>query len=215
MVDVGITLDEVSMARVKNALQGLSQNTGRTMYQSVMYAANLVCQSGRADSRPAMKLRKIQKNPLAMGRKVKGRDLMQLSAREQRAFMIEAFSQKRGRFTIYTNNMNDRRRAISKRETARNIWNVMAAKFAAFKGGVDVLNSPISGPATIGAETDKLRVLGARSTDNAMALLHNKLGYLEAAYPGQTLMIVNKAMSRAEYFIDKATDKAVEVANRG
>jgi hypothetical protein len=205
MVDAVITANDVDMDRINRAVDGLVRDTGRSMFQSIMYAANMICQSGRADSKPARRYRDVVTNPLfQMNRK--NRALMDLTGEEAIAarskYMVEVYTPRHGRRMIYTNDPNDKIRNVPRRGTAKNIWDIMAAKFASAK-------------TNIGAADKYMKIVGASSATAVNALLHNKLSYLEAAYPAQAARIVGKSMSRIEKAIERAIDKDVEVANRG
>jgi len=205
MVDAVITADEVDMDRINRAVDGLVADTGRSMFQSIMYAANMICQSGRADSKPARKNRPVVTNPLFQMSK-KNLALMDLTGKGAIAarskYMVEAYSQRKGRRVVYTNNPTDKIRNTPRRGTAKNIWDIMAAQFASAKGNI--------------GESDKyMQVVGASSSTAVNALLHNRLSYLESAYPAQAARIVGKSMSRIDNAIERAIDKDVEVANRG
>lgn len=205
MVEAVIEVNEVDMDRINRAVDGLVKDTGRSMFQSIMYAANMICQSGRADSKPARKYRDVVQNPLfTMG--ARKRDLMDLTGREAIAarsrYMVEVYSQRKGRKVIYTNDRQDKIRNTPRIGTAKNIWNIMAAKFASAKTNI--------------GERDKyMQVVGASTATAVNALLHNRLSYLESAYPAQAARIVGASMSRIEKAIERAIDKDVEVANRG
>lgn len=213
MVEVTTTPSASDMERINRVLSSLVANTGRSAFQSVMYAANMISQSGRANSKPSRVNREVERNPVFVPLKMRkntvvmeGRELLDLTGVQAIAarsrYMIAVDTQKHGRKWWYTNRRDDPKVKVPRRGTARHIWDIMAAKFASAQG--DMRN------------TDKyMDVLGAHSPTASMALVHNKLSYLEAAYPGQAAVIIDKSMSRIEKRIEQLTDRDVETANRG
>jgi hypothetical protein len=182
------------------------QETGRTAYDAVGYAGFRVCQSGGVISKPGRKKREIEKNP-DYARQMRERRKWLKSFGEGATagsdiwpnYIIARYQGGVVRRIGTGKNPNqDVRAVIEKHGLARQIWKIMAAKFAAMKGGQfsDGRSERYSG--TWYAVRRYMSKFGSDKRA-AGADITNRLSYAAVAYPGiEARAVANGAAALAQ-----------------
>jgi hypothetical protein len=181
MDNVTITADTDNMAlhRLSKAIADIEKHTGRSAYQSVMFATVKLCDSGSKDSKPAKKLR-----PLIP-------DQRHFAMTKGKSWLVEKLYQDKPAKLVRALGANDPVRKVPRVGTARNIWRIMKARAAATKSGTLV-------------DFSKWHSLTVRTSPEVVAsTIKNKLTYLEKAYKGQEGRVVAKGTIALERELDR------------
>jgi hypothetical protein len=184
-VTISASTDQMALNRLSKAIANIEKQTGRSTYQSVMFATVKICDSGSHDSKPAKKLRPLipdQRHSALTGGK---------------SWVVEKLYQNKPAKRVRALGANDPVRKVPRVGTARNIWRIMKARAAATKSGTLV-------------DFSKWHSLTVRTSPEVVAsTIRNKLTYLEKAYPGQKLRIVAKGTIALERELDRQIDIAI------
>jgi hypothetical protein len=173
-VSITATTDQIAIDRLSKAIADIEKQTGRSTYQSVMFATVKICQSGRRDSKPRKKNRKLIPDPIVKG-----------------GWMVQKLTQKNPPKMIRVSGKNDKMVKIPRHGLAKNIWNIMAARAAATKSGTLV-------------DFSRWHSLTVRTSPEIVASsIKNKLTYLEKAYRGQEGRVVAKGAIALERELDR------------
>jgi hypothetical protein len=173
-VTITASTDQMALNRLSKAIADVEKHTGRSTYQSVMFATVKICQSGRHDSKPGPKNRKLIPDPMIKG-----------------GWMVQKLTQRNPPKMIRVSGKNDKMVKIPRHGTAKNIWNIMAARAAATKSGTVV-------------DFSRWHSLTVRTSPEIVAsTIKNKLTYLEKAYPGQEGRVVAKGAIAMERELDR------------
>jgi hypothetical protein len=196
MVDMNIqvAIDKAATARLTAAIAEIQKHTGRSVYQSVMFASVKVCQSGRHDSKPGLKKRKIRPDPLA----ARGRGMK----KSQMGGLVDILSQRKAPRVARVSGPSDPLVVIKRHGLAKRLWNIMAAKAASTKSGTALAFS-------------KWYSFTVRpKADEVVATMRSKLTYLQTAYPGQEARIATKGAIALEMDVDRKLGIIIDRANK-
>ena len=207
MADLNIDVNKPDMQRLNSVLHALVKNTGRTCYQSVMFATVRCAESMRASSTPAPNYRKVLNNPAYTA---KGRKRIPVSEWVKSGigykFMVK-FDFRKDKPFWFTNDKTDPKRVIAKRGLARRMWNIVAAKAASATTA-----SENAGNLNWKQEQASLRVFTGEAFTSATQI--NELSYLVDAYgPGQVPAAVASATRKLEHDAWAGTEANCRKAN--
>lgn len=193
-VNISIDTDAAANARLARAIGEIQKHTGRSAYQSVMFASVKVCQSGRHDSKPGLKKRKIRPDPMVTYKRG--------TKRADMGGFVDILSQRKAPRVARVSGPSDPKVEIKRHGLAKRLWNIMAAKAASTKSGMMVA-------------FDKWYSFTVRpKSDEVVASIRNKLSYLWKAYPGQEARIAEKGAIALEREVDRKIGFIVDRANR-
>jgi hypothetical protein len=182
-VTITATTDQLALNRLAKAIADIEKQTGRSTYQSVMYATVKICDSGRRDSKPGKKNRKLIPDPMIKG-----------------GWMVQKLTQRNPPKMIRVSGKNDKMIKIPRHGLAKSIWNIMAARAAATKSGTIV-------------DFSRWHSLTVRTKPEVVtSTIRNKLTYLEAAYKGQEGRIIAKGTSALEGILERKIGEAIKRA---
>jgi hypothetical protein len=181
-------------------------------------------ESGRAQAKVGKRKRQVEKNP-DYARQMRSRKKWmthfgaeKTEAAELWPFWIILLFQDGERRKIGVASKNDRRAIIrdigtrfGKRGLAKASWSVMVGKLGAMKGQV---SGDVQGNVR-GAAAAPVRVQKVRTAKEQFLRLHNRLNYMETAFPGIKQRALAKANRGLEYRLNESIRKAAEKANRG
>jgi hypothetical protein len=173
-VTITASTDQMALHRLSKAIADIEKQTGRSTYQSVMFATVKICQSGRHDSKPGPKNRKLIPDPMIKG-----------------GWMVQRLTQRNPPKMVRVSGKNDKMVKIPRHGLAKKTWNIMAARAAATKSGTLV-------------DFSKWHSLTVRTSPEVVAsAIKNKLTYLEKAYLGQEGRVVAKGAIALERELDR------------
>jgi hypothetical protein len=173
-VTITATTDQMALNRLAKAIADIEKQTGRSTYQSVMFATVKLCDSGSHDSEPGPKNRKLIPDPMIKG-----------------GWMVQKLSQRNPPKMIRVSGRSDKLVKVPRHGLAQKLWRVMKAKAAATKSGTLV-------------DFSKWHSLTVRTSPEIVAsTIRNKLTYLEKAYQGQEGRVVAKGTVALERELDR------------
>ena len=193
-LDISVQIDKAAVAKLSTAIERIHKYTGRSLYQSVMYAAVKVCQSGRRDSKPGMKRRKIRPDPMVT--RMKG------AKKSDAGGFVDILSQHKPVRVVRVSGPTDKNVEIKRHGLARRLWNIMAAKAAATKSGTAV-------------EFGRWYSFTAREQpEQTTATIKNKLSYLTKVYPMQQARIYEAASKALEWETNRKLGIIIDQAKK-
>jgi len=217
---------------LQKAVNRVINETGRSLSDSITFAAVKVAQSGRSASKLGKRKRKIIDNPefkqargsFAWARKQK-REGKAIPAEAQMAlnelnnitpFLILRLTQAE-ELKIPSWGKDDSRRVIENhtpgsvggRGLAKATWNIMAAKMASSRGrGIGTITGS-------NYRVSKYQEKYGAEAGAVVARLVNRLSYSEKAYPGITSAAVRRGTAALNRQMDRRIKKSVQKANKG